>query len=216
MLYAHAVGLTEGTIDEATIDAIAAAWGADATLEPGTDGDNLTDSAGYSYDMGFHATIAEALIAAKAHAADENCTAERDEALRTVFATWEQALFARMVYYGYETSLVFTTAASDDDWATGLHELGEGIGLATGLYGLPDPGSGPLSDGARVSTDADIEAIMTAYGVNLGDLGASTTGLWVEDVGGYDAGRIAAEQVVMDVFGLTAADIADYQTPTPG
>src|SRR5688500_4534117 len=51
-LYRYALGLTEGTIDEAMIDKLAAAWGSNATLDPMM---MPQDSANYSFRMGFHA-----------------------------------------------------------------------------------------------------------------------------------------------------------------
>lgn len=212
VLYKYALEQTEGTITEATIDAIAAAWGTDATLNS----ENRTDSANYSFGMGFHAEIAQALTDAKAYAADADCTAERDAALVTAFRTWEQALIARTVFYANAASTKLAAATMDDDWASALHELAEGLGLAIGFYHLPHPTSGPLSGAGRVITDADIEAMMTALGVNLADLSASTTGAFVENPAGFATGVTTVEARVMTVYGLTQAEVEAYRAPTAG
>ncbi|HUH01091.1 MAG TPA: hypothetical protein VML75_03790, partial [Kofleriaceae bacterium] len=111
VLYKYALEQTQGTITEATVDAIAAAWGTDDTLNP----DNKTDSANYSHRMGRHADIAQALTNARAYAADAECTAERDAALVTVFRTWELALIARTVFYANAASTKLATATTDDE-----------------------------------------------------------------------------------------------------
>lgn len=211
-LFNYAATLTQGEIDEATIDAIAAAWGANEALDPKGD---LTDSANYGFQMGFHADIAEALTAAKAFAGDPACGAERDAALVTVFALWEQSMHARLVYYANETIIALQSASTDTEFANALHELSEGIGLVVGFYGYAPPREGPLSGGLTTS-DADIESIATALGIALDDLGASTTGELVESLPDAEAAVAAVEAVVMDVYGLTAADIMTYRMPTPG
>jgi hypothetical protein len=211
-LYAYALKQTEGTIDEAKIDAIAAAWGSNATLDPAT----KTDSANYSHAMGFHAKIAKALTDAKVHAADPRCTDERDAALVTVFRQWEQSLFARVVFYGNAGVNGLATATTDNQIADALHAYAEGLGLAIGFHGLPDPTSGPLAGAGRKITDADIEAILTAYAVNRTDLAASTIGAFVTDTIAFQDGVTAAENKVKQVYQLSDADLASYRTPTAG
>ncbi len=211
-LYAHALTLTEGDITPATIDALAAAWGSNAALDP----EERTDSAGYSYSMGFHGDIAIALADAKAYAADADCTAERDEAIVSFFHTWEQAMLARTVFYANAGARNMAAAKSDDDRAGALHALTEGLGLAFGFYGLEAPTTGPLANAARVITDAELEAIASALGVNLTDLSASTTGEFVGDTAKFDDGVADVEAVVMDVYDLTEADIESYRVPTAG
>lgn len=212
VLYPYALSLTEGTITEATIDDLAAAFGTDETLNF----ENRTDSANYAYSMGFHAAIAQALTDAKAYAADGDCTAERDAALVTFFRTWEQAMVARTIYYANAASTGLAAATTDDEWAGALHELAEGLGLTLGFYHLPHPTSGPLMGAGRVMSDADIEAMMTALGVDIADLSASTTGEFVEDPTGFAAGVITLETRAMTVFGFTADDITAFRTPTAG
>jgi hypothetical protein len=213
VMYGYAVSLTTGDIDAATIDAIAAAWGANAALDPKGE---LTDSASYSYQMGFHADMAAALAAAKSHAEDPACTAERDEALVVFFRAWEQSNLARLVFYGNRAAGKLLMAADQSGFADVLHDLGEGLGMLIGYYGLPDPSDGPLSGGARTITDADIEAIAAALGVDLADLGASTTGTFLESLPTYEAAVEDLEGVVMDVYGIDAATIQSYRMPTPG
>lgn len=215
-MYNHALKLTEGTIDEAAIDGMAAAWGSNATLDP--DPMKRTDSANYSFAMGFHAKIAKNLTDAKAYAADSKCIAERDAALRAFFQNWEQAMFARAIFYANKGPTGIAQATTDDERATALHEVAEGLGLVFGFYGMPNPASGPFSGGVRKMTDADIDAFLTSLGVDRTDLAASTMGPTYVDatLGGnaqpWAEGVIAAENKVKAVFALTDADIAAYRT----
>lgn len=211
--YAYAMSLTEGEIDAATIDAIAAIWGTNADLDPMGD---LTDGASYSYQMGFHGAMAEALAAAKSHAADPACTAERDEAVVTFFRLWEQSMLARLVFYGNRAEGKLLMAADQSGFADVLHDLGEGLGVAVGFYGLPDPGAGPLAGAGRTITDADLDAIAEAFRLDLTDLGASQTGTFLESLPEYETAVGEAEGVVMDVYGVDAATIQTYAMPTPG
>jgi hypothetical protein len=211
-LYQYALGLTTGTIDESTIDSFAAAWGSNQTL----DTEGRTDAADYAFRMGFHADMATALTDAKAYAADDECMAERDAAIVRFFRLWEQSLLARTVFYGNAAASEMAIAQNDSDLADALHELSEGLGLAVGFRGVADPASGPLAGAGRVITDAQIEAIMTALGVDITDLSASTTGLFVEAPGTLDAGVVTVEGEVSDAYELSPSDIASYRTPTEG
>jgi hypothetical protein len=213
-MFNHALKLTEGTIDEAKIDAMAAAWGSNATL----DSTMRADSANYSFAMGFHAKIAKNLADAKAYAADANCTAERDAALRAFFENWEQAMFARTVFYVNKGPTGIANATTDDERASALHEVAEGLGLAFGFYGLPNPASGPFAGGVRKMSDTNIDAMLTSLGVDRTDLGASTMGPNYVDMalGGntqpWATGVIAAENQIKTAFGLSDDDIMAYRT----
>lgn len=213
VLYAYALSLTEGEIDAATIDAIAAAWGNNANLDP--EGD-LADSAGYSHSMGFHADMATALTAAKVLSGNDDCVAERDEAVVTFFNLWELTMYARVVFYGNRAEGKLLAAVTETELASVLHDLAEGIGLGAGFIGLPDPASGPLSGAGRIITDDQITAIMEAFGADLTDLGASTTGLFVESLPDLETANTEAEAVVMEVFDVDEAAIMSYADPTPG
>lgn len=213
ILYSYALGLTEGEIDAATIDAIAAAWGSNEALDPNGD---LTDAAGYSHDMGLFAEMAKALADAKVFADQAECTAERDEALVLFFNRWEQAMYARMVFYGNRAEGNLLAATNETELAGVLRDLAEGIGVAAGFIGLPDPASGPLAGQGRIITDEQIGRAMAAFGVDLTDLGASTTGTFVESLPNLEAAVEGAEGVVMEVYGVDAATIATYAMPTPG
>jgi hypothetical protein len=214
--YAYALGLTEGEITEATIDALAAAWGTDAAL--GTE--ELADSANYGFQMGFHAEITDALTAAKSFAANDNCETERDAALVTFFRTWEVSLVARTIYYANAASTLIATAPAGPDGdaakADALHELSEGIGLTLGFYGLAHPASGPLAGAGRVLTDENVESMMTSLGVDIEDLSASTTGTFVGNAAGIAAGVTAFETTAAEVFDLDEADLTSFRTPTEG
>ncbi|MCH9686999.1 MAG: hypothetical protein K0V04_36525 [Deltaproteobacteria bacterium] len=211
--YAYALGLTEGDLTPATIDAIAAAWGNNAALDP--EGE-LTDAAGYSLSMGFHASMASALTDAKEYAEDEACTVERDEALVTFFRQWEQVMLARLVFYGNRAEGRLLTAASDTELAAVLHDLAEGLGVAVGYWGLPEPTAGPLAGAGRIITDDEISQVADAFGLDLGELGASTTGTLLESLPNLESAVTSAEGVVMDVYGVDAATIATYAMPVPG
>lgn len=206
VMYSYALGLTSGDITAATLDDIAAAWGADATLAE----DAVTDAANYSTAMGFHGAITEALTAAKAYAADSECDAERDAALVDVFTNWEQSMYARLVYYASELVAAAEAAQGEDEYVDGLHSVSEGIALALGFHGLDAPDAGPLSGSARVATDADIEAILTAINVNVADPAASTLGdlaVGTELVASVED----LEAEVARVFELTTAEVEAYR-----
>lgn len=213
VLYAYALGLTEGTLDAATIDAIAAAWGANAELDP--EGE-LTDAAGYGYQMGMFADMATALTTAKVLADAPDCTAERDAAVVEFFELWELSMAARLVFYGNRAEGKLVAAATDTDFAGVLHDLAEGLALVAAFRGLPDPAAGPLAGGGRMITDAQVDTAMASLGVNLDDLGASTTGALLQSLPDLEAAVAGAEGVVMEAYGVDTATIANYAMPTPG
>jgi hypothetical protein len=214
-MYYYALKQTEGAIDAATLDRIAAAWGANATLS--SDLAMNTDSANYSLAMGFHARISKGLTDAKAYAADSKCNTERDAALVSVFRLWEQSIYARVIFYGNDGVTRLAAAGTDDNMiADGLHGFSEGLGLAIGFRGLPNPTTGPLAGAGRKITDADIDALLTAYAVNRTNLAASTIGVFVTDTTAFQTGVTAAEARVKLVYQLSDADIVSYRTPTRG
>jgi len=212
-LYRHATTLTTAEIDEATIDALAALWGANGALDAAGE---LTDAADYAFEMGYHADIADALVAAKAYAGDAACAAERDDAIRTFFRTWELAMFARFVFYANESAAQVELGTTDDDFAGALHELGEGLGLALGFYGVEHPDAGPLAGEGRVVTDAQLDAIAEAMGVDTAALGMSSTGEFVGNYLDFVDAVVVAEGVVADAFALADADLDAFREPTPG
>lgn len=210
-LYNYAVSLTAGTITPATIDAIAAAWGSNENLDATG---ALTDSANYSNQMQFFDEIAAALTDAKAYAAESGCTAERDEALVVAFRNWEQSMLARTVYYANVMKAEIEEGTTDDDLINGLHELGEGLGLAYGFKGVESPASGPLAGAATLITGDEVDDITDAVGLNQADPNASTSGLFLEDAEEFAAAVADLEAVVADVYDLTEAEIAAYREPT--
>lgn len=226
IFYGYAVGLTTGTLDEATIDSIAAAFGANAGLNPGRSNDAVEEnqnrfSANYAYQMGLYSEARQALIDAKAYAGDEECTAERDAAIVHFFRTWEQALVARHVFYsnGGANGVAAAPDAADLQAAlqAALHLQAEGVGLVMSLYGLPDPDSGPLSGAARLMSDEDIVGILEPLGIDVEDDPANATlGNFVSDPDGYAEAVADLEDVVVDVFGLTPADLDLWRSPTDG
>lgn len=212
-LYAWALRQTEGELDEAAIVALAAAWGGNSALDPAGE---KTDSANYTFGMGLHSAMVEHLIAAKAYAADDACSAERDAAVVDVMRLWERAMFARFLHYAYEASTLLAAPGSDGDVAEALHVLSEGLGLGLGFRGVPGPASGPLAGAGRVITDADIDTAAALMGVNLGDLGASTTGGFVSDPAALAAAVEDLEALAATVYGFTAAELMSFHTPVDG
>lgn len=215
-LYPYALSLTEGTITEATIDSFAAAWGSNETL----DSTVVTDSANYTFQMGFHAEVVAALTDAKGYVASADCTAERDEAIVRFFRAWEKAMFARGVFYANRGDDGLAAAAAgdagDDARATALHEFAEGMGLIVGFHGMPDPSTGPLAGKGRLSSDSDIETMLGAVGVNIVNLDRSAVGDYVADSSGaFRTGVTALEGRVKMAFALTDADILAFRAPTP-
>ncbi len=212
-LYRYALGLTEGDITPGTVEALAAAWGANDMLDPGG---MLVHSANYSRQMGFFAEMAAALTAARAYAGDGACVAQRDDALRTFFALWEQSMLARLVYYANLGHSLSSNATADNDHIEALHQLTEGIGLAVGFRGLPEAASGPLAGASRTISDAQLDAIFAALRVNLADLNASTTGDLIEDADAFAAVVTDVEDVVAEAYDLDQSEIESYRTPTAG
>jgi hypothetical protein len=214
-LYPYALKLTEDTLTPATIDAIAAAWGSNATLDS-TQGVR-TDSANYSFGMGFHADMAQLLTDAKAYAADSKCTTERDTAIVTFFRKWEQSMIARGFFYanGLDTGLA-TAGTNDDMLANALHAYSEGLGLIIGFYGAPSPTSGPLANNGRTITDADIAAILTELKVNRTDLNASTIGEFIDDSSLVAPAIANVATKLKQVYGVTDTVIAKWKDPGTG
>lgn len=210
LLYPWALALTEGPISPATMDAIAAAYGADATL---TAAGTLTDSASYAAGIGLFEAFAGPLADAKAYAADPDCDAERDAALVEAFRAWEFALVGRTVFYVNGAAARMASASSENDVAEAIHGVSEGIGLLAGLVGVPDPSSGPLAGGAVRATDADLTDMLDALGVELGDLSGATTGEICASPTALAAAQTALETEVKGTYGLSDEDIADLRAP---
>jgi trimeric autotransporter adhesin len=221
-LYSYALGLTAGDITPETADALAAAFGANAGLNPGTNNDPVDEnknlhSANYAYQMGFYAAARQSLIAIKAYAADDECDAERDVAVVAFFRNWEEAMFARFVYYGERNATGIATATTNEDLNDALHLLAEGFGLAIGFHGLSAPASGPLATQPRVITDAQIAAALAVLGLDLAeDLGDATVGPWVADPVGVEDATRAAEGLLNPVYGWSSAEITAFRSPTAG
>lgn len=216
LLYSWAVAQTEGDIDAATIDAIAAVWGNNATLDSMSMATPLTDAASYSYQMGFHAAMVAALADAKAFSVDEACTAERDAALVQFFRLWEQSMLARTIFYGNRAAGKLLVAETDTQFADVLNDLGEGLGLAVGYVGLADPASGPLAGGVRIISDEQLFTLLAAYGIDMQAPGASTTGLLLESLPVLETANESAQGVVMDAYSVDANVIQMYLMPTAG
>lgn len=208
--YRYALSLTEGEIDAADIDAIAAVWGANATMDPAAD-PGLDDAANYGNTMGFFEEMAGHLATAKSLTGDDACTAERDAALVSFFRSWEQSMFARFVFY-VEVARAESDSTTDHEiLAHALHAIAEGIGLAAGFYGLEDPAEGPLADAGRVVTDAQLEDIMAAIGVDLSDLGASTLGTLLENPSAFEDARDSAEEGVAEALDLESSVVEGWR-----
>ncbi|HZH04814.1 MAG TPA: hypothetical protein VEY30_13600 [Myxococcaceae bacterium] len=221
-LYNYALGLTASPISGATIEAMAAAFGANPALNPGRSNDVVAEnrnlfSANYVYQMGLYAQAKKALVDAKAYAGDEACTAERDAAIQSFFRTWEQGLYARFTFYANKAANRMAAVTDDEARATALHDLAEGLGLALSFHGITSPASGPMKSTTRLMTDAHISAAVNALGVTVsGDLGDGFTGGFVSNtIGFFDAVR-GAENVVVEAYGLNQDQLSSYWAPTDG
>lgn len=150
-MYNQAQALASSNVTPATIDQIAALFGANADLD--IDGTNV-HAANYAKGVGFYGTIRTHLIAAKAYAqAGDDCATELDDELSALLAAWEQSQFARFVYYANRALERFSSGtATEAENAEALHWLGEGLGLVWGFEGLPAD--------SRIATDAQIEEIL--------------------------------------------------------
>jgi hypothetical protein len=166
--------------------------------------------------MGYFGSMADHLATAKVAAADPACTAERDAALVQFFALWEETAVARTIFYGRRAEGKLLAAVTQTEFSGVLHDLGEGIGMTAGFHELPDPASGPLAGAGRIMSQADVDAIMAAYGVDLSTPGDSTTGLFLESLPDLEAATDEAAAVAMTAFGLDAATVTGWAMPTPG
>ncbi len=211
-LYRYALALTEGAITPETIDALAAAWGSNETLSP----EGRTDSANYSFGMGYHSTIATALTEARSYAADPNCAAERDAALVRFFRTWEEAMVARTLFYAHFAEQTLIGATTDDERADALHEYSEGLALTFGFLHPSTVSAGPLQNAPNVLTDAIIRDALTPLGLNPHNFAASTIGNFVENPITLLPAIGVAETVLKQAFGWSDADLARFRAPTPG
>ena len=212
-LYRWAAAQTATPVTPESVDAIAAAWGTNATMDAAA---GVTDSANYSLPMGYFAPIAAELVAAKAYAADPACEAERDAAVIAVFRLWEASLAARVVYYGHDAATKMASADSDDDVAEAIHGLSEAAGLLAGFHGLDAPATGPLAGAARTVDDAALAGALAALGVLPEDLGGSTLGPLVVDPDALADAVADVEALLAAEYGWTEGDLARFRAPTAG
>jgi hypothetical protein len=220
-LYHYALGSTAAPISEGTVDALAAAFGANPGLNPGRSNDPAPEnrnlfSANYVYQMGSYGQARQALVDAKAFASDERCIAERDAAIQSFFRTWEQGLYSRFVFYANRAATGMAAATDDEGRATALHDLAEGLGLAMSFHGMSLPTAGPMSGSPRLMTDARISTAVSRVGIDLNDLGAATTGTFVSNATGFADAVRSAESVVVEAYGLTQEQLAKYRSPSDG
>src|SRR5690606_13568520 len=97
-----------------------------------------------------------------------------------------------------------------------LHQQAEGIGLAWGFYGVPDPQTGPLAGAGRLMRDENIAAALAPLGIDVdGAPGDATFADFVSDPEGYAEAVEEIESVIADVFGLTATDLNAFRNPPP-
>ena len=66
----------------------------------------------------------------------------------------------------------------------------------------------------RVITDDQVAAMVTAVGLDLNDLSASTCGDFMEDPAAFAAGVVMLEATVMTAYGVDADTIAGYREPS--
>ena len=57
---------------------------------------------------------------------------------------------------------------------------------------------------------------MASFGADLDDLGASTTGTFVESLPALETALEEVEAVVVETYGVDAATVSGYAMPTPG
>lgn len=148
--------------------------------------------------------IADAFRAAQAalQVGDE-CDAELEAAIDTIFAEWERAMFATVVYYLNDAYIKLTIDNPTlDQLAGGLHGFGEVVGFVHGWKGLPAD--------ARTISDEEVDALLEL-------LGAPTTG----DVLAYqlltDSATAAPRLLdgiayVASVYGFTPAELESFET----
>jgi len=166
----HAMGIVAGgSLTEASIDRLVAAWGAHATFQNNhlatagaTEANKDVNSAGYAAQRtpkdgkpGPYLRAKTALIQAKAAiAAGSKCDAERDAALRIFFAEWEKATYASAIFYLNDVITKLSPPAADNTaaWTNIFHSHGVAIGLIAGFKSTPTT--------FRKITDAQIDDLL--------------------------------------------------------
>ena len=212
-LYAWALAQTADGVDDADIDAIAAAFGVDASFDPAA---TRTDASNYTYAMGQYAAVRSGLARARAYLASEDCVAERDAALASAFSAWERGMVLRGYFYADLARDMVAASPDEDTLVDALHELSEGVAMIAGFRGLQGPGAGPFAAGVRGIDDAHLDAALSALGVVLDDWEASTTGPMLLDATRRDAMVSGVEAALAEGYGLSPAEVQAYLTPTAG
>ena len=204
----YAMQLTTGSVNAQTLDEIEALFGGH-----GGQGESIEDSADYAFDMGYHADAMAALDGARDALASG---AALDASLGEFFRIWEEAMYARFLYYAGAALALVEESTEEESVVEAIHQLSEGVGLVAGFRGLQMPSSGPLASATRRAPDTLVDELLTALGVNLQDLGASTTGPLLLDVDAYREAVRSLEAPLMTTFELNGAEIEFWYAPSPG
>jgi hypothetical protein len=212
-LYAWALAQTADGVQDADIDAIAAAFGVDVAFDPAA---TRTDASNYTYAMGFYAPVRSGLARARAYLASEDCVAERDAALASAFGAWERGMVLRGYFYADLARDMVAANPDEDTLVDALHELSEGVAMIGGFRGLQGPGSGPFAAGLRQLDDAQLDRILDALGVDLVDLNRATTGPRLLDATGRDRMVSDVEAALSEGYGISPAEVQAFLAPTPG
>ncbi|EYF01678.1 hypothetical protein [Chondromyces apiculatus] len=227
VFYHHAVTLAGGTIDEATIDRMLAAFGAHPTF-PGdsettdpavnpnpdrigaqyaerrspksADGPNRpADPANPGPYFRIKADFIKAQAAARAGSA---CDAERDEAIQRILQEWERVNAATVIYYMNSASTQLTTdGAPTATLAAGLHGYGEGTAFLHGFRGLPVEG--------RIITDAQLDTLLGSIGAAPGE--TPTSYRLITDPAASVPNLVAAIGEIATIYGFTPQDVDAFK-----
>jgi hypothetical protein len=219
----HAVGIvTAGSLTEASIDRLIAAWGAHPTFQNShvandagtTTANRDIQSAGYAArrtpkdgKTGPYLRAKAALIKAKAAiAAGAKCDADRDAALKEFFLEWEKATYATVVFYFSDivAKLSPTPPLANDanGWTALFHSHGECIGFIGGFKSTPQA--------YRKITDAQIDGLLSKALVPEG--GASKI---VEIKTSTQASVLSLNGVLADIktiYGFTDEEMTSFKT----
>jgi len=194
-----------GDVTPATIDQIAALFGANAMFDVA--GTNVHVS-NYAKRQGYYGRIRGHLIAAKAYAnAGASCEAELRNELDGTLLDWEESQVARFVHYANAGLQLFAAGtATPGENAEALHDITEGLGLVFGMKGLPES--------ARTITDDEIDQIMTSMKLPSLD-GATMYELLRGETQDLDAIE-ATFDLIQGIYGFTDDEMLAIKTPTEG
>lgn len=212
-LFNRLVTLSEGTINQATIDKMISIIGASPAFPNTNTAANTSSPDTYvalymarrdkNDGDGFYGQMKKNFIKLQAAVkAGADYTAEKDAALAAIKENIEKGIVATAINYGYACiTKLSSTNPPASTIAGGLHDISEGIGFIHGLKAIPQK--------HRKITDSQIEEILTL--LNAPVQGNSTIYKFVTD-GATELQKITqAQQKLKTIYGFTDTQMEDFK-----